>query len=89
MSKNQQQLPPQSRESGDDHEIETKAYLGEEERLENEPSDTGAGEPKGGGKVEVMEGKKRHLLKDAKLFPMFFTMFRFRLIAGIHLFLKL
>ena len=78
----------QSRESGDDDEIETKANLGEEDRLEKEPSDTDARELKGGDsdKVEVMEGKKRHLLKDAKLFPMFFTMFGFRLIAGIHLF---
>ena len=31
---------------------------------------------------EVMAGKKRHLLKEATLFPMFFTMFSFRLVAG-------
>ena len=71
----------QPRESGG--EDESKANLGEEERLEKEPSDTDAGEPKDGDKVEVMEGKKRHLLKDAKLFPMFFTMFAFRLFGGI------
>ena len=64
-------------------EDENKANLGEDERPEKEPSDTDAGEPKDGDKVEVMEGKKRHLLKDAKLFPMFFTMFGFRLFAGI------
>ena len=77
----------QSRESGDEDEI--KSNLGEKERLEKELSDTDAREPKGGDKVEVMDGKKRHLLKDAKFFPMFFTMFGFRLIAGIHLVLKL
>ena len=70
----------QSRESGDGDE--TKVNLGEEERLEKEPSDPDAREPKGGDKGEVMEGKKRHLLKDAKLFPMFFTMFGFRLVAA-------
>ena len=31
---------------------------------------------------EVMAGKKRHLIKEATLFPMFFSMFSFRLVAG-------
>ena len=48
---------------------------------EEEPS----GEAKDGdkGKGEEIAGKKRHLIKDAKLFPMFFTMFGFRLVAAI------
>ena len=61
---------------------ETNANLVEQEPLGKEPSNTDAGEAKGGDKGEVMAGKKRHLVKDATLFPMFFTMFGFRLIAG-------
>ena len=58
---------------------ETKA---EQDILEKEPSNTDAGEANGGDEGEVMAGKKRHLVKDATLFPMFFTMFGFRLVAG-------
>ena len=76
------------KQSRDDSRVndESKANLGEKERLEKEDSNTDAGEEKGGDidKEEVMAGKKRHLFKDATLFPMFFTMFSFRLVAGIH-----
>ena len=45
--------------------------------MEKEPSNSDAGEAMGGDKE-----KKRHLVKEASLFPMFFTMFVFRLVAG-------
>merc|ERR1711971_1337494 len=51
------------------------------EGLEKEHSNTDAGE-ENVDKEEVMAGKKRHLFKDATLFPMFFTMFSFRLVAA-------
>ena len=35
--------------------------------------------------VTGIEGKKRHLVKDAKLFPRIFTMFMFRLGSGMYL----
>ena len=54
----------------------------EQDIQEKEPSNTDTGEVNRGDKGEVMAGKKRHLVKDATLFPMFFTIFGFRLVAG-------
>jgi len=71
------------KQSRDDLRVddETKANSGEKEGLEKEHSNTDAGE-ENVDKEEVMAGKKRHLFKDATLFPMFFTMFSFRLVAA-------
>ncbi len=63
-------------------EKETEANQGEKDQENHgkEIADTDAEDEKDKG--EVMAGKKRHLIGEATLFPMFFTMFGFRLVAG-------
>ena len=63
-------------------EMETTAKQGEEEPQEKETNDKDAGEDDVRLEGEVMAGKKRHLIKEATLFPRFFIMFGFRMVAG-------
>ena len=61
---------------------ETTAKQGEEEPQEKEANDKDAGEDDVRLEGEEMAGKKRHLFKEATLFPRFFIMFGFRMVAG-------
>ena len=54
-----------------------------EEPPEKETTDNDAGEDDVRLEAEVMAGKKRHLIKEATLFPRFFIMFGVRMVAGI------
>ena len=78
------EIPSPSKDSQVDEEAkETTVKQGEEEPQEKETTDKDAGEDDVRLEAEVMAGKKRHLIKEATLFPRFFIMFGFRMVAGI------
>ena len=61
---------------------ETEAKQGKQDAKENGTLDEENGNAEDDmGKIKV--GKRRHLITEILLFPMFFTMFGFRAIAGI------
>ena len=78
-------IPSPSKESKVDEgakEKENEANQGEEDQEHHGKEMTAKDAEDKEVKKEVMAGKKRHLFKEAALFPMFFTMFGFRLVAG-------
>ena len=78
------EIPSPSKKSEVDEEAkETTVKQGEDEPQEKETTDKDAGEDDVRLEAEVMAGKRRHLFKEATLFPRFFIMFGFRMVAGI------
>ena len=76
-------IPSPSKESKVDKGAkENEANQGEEDQEQHGKQITAKDAEDEEVKSEVMAGKKRHLFKEAALFPMFFTMFSFRFVAG-------
>ena len=73
---------PSKNSEVDEKAKETTDKQGEEEHQEKENTDKDAGDDDVRLEAEVMEGKKRHLIKEATLFPRILIMFGFRMVAG-------
>ena len=79
------EIPSPSKESVVDegaNEKETEANQGGQDQENHGKEITDKDAEDKDVRNEVMAGKKRHLIKEATLFPMFFSMFSFRLVAG-------
>ena len=76
------EIPSPSKDSEVDEEAKKTTAKQREEEPQEKTTDKDAGEEDVRLEAVLIAGKKRHLIKEATLFPRFFIMFGVRMVAG-------
>ena len=88
MDTNMEMNEPENKRNLETRKVDDVTTANQEKKTEEIQETDSKGHGDVGLKTEGVtgiEGKKRHLVKDAKLFPRIFTMFMFRLGSGMYL----